>query len=80
MTIMHDEPALITAVIAERLSCLRCIAARTKLTLEAAESALTVIRRAVDVHHDDAGTCGWCRTTTAVVWIERSGSGTQRLA
>ena len=77
---MRDEPALITAVIAERPSCLRCIAARTKLAPEATESALTVIRRAVDVHHADAGACGWCRTTTAVVWIERAAGGSQQQA
>ena len=71
MTIMHYEPVLITSVIAERRTCVRCIAARTKLTPEAAERALSVIQRAVDVHRDDGGPCGWCRTQAAVFWIER---------
>jgi hypothetical protein len=67
--LMPDHSALITALILDREMCLPCIAAKSLVTVERAQSVLEAIATAL-VLHRDTGRCIACGETTAVhsVW------------
>ena len=62
---------LVTALIADRPTCLDCIAKRCSLSITAAETVLTVIQRALDVHRQDASACQSCGKLSVVFFVER---------
>jgi hypothetical protein len=61
---------LVTALIAERPTCLECIAKRCSLSLAAAETVLTVIQRVLEVHRHEASRCQSCGKF-GVVFVDR---------
>jgi hypothetical protein len=62
---------LVTALIAERPTCLPCIAKQCSLSVVAAEIVLTVIQRALEVHRHDAARCQTCGKSGVVFSVER---------
>ena len=66
-----QNSALVTALILERPLCLRCIADKSGLKVEAAETVIAVIRRSLDVHRQDAARCHACGATAVVFSIHR---------
>jgi hypothetical protein len=67
----EHEVSLVTAPILERPTCLACIAKRVQLDLQAAETVLTVIRRALNVRREEAGRCRVCERAGVVFSIDR---------
>lgn len=67
---MPESVVLLTDLIVENPLCLGCIAKRTGLTTEAAETALTVIERALRVHRE-ARRCRSCGVPETVYLLER---------
>ena len=66
---MSEPAVLLTALIVENPMCLDCIAKKTTLTVEAAETALTVIARALPIHRaeEPCRACG----APATVFVRR---------
>ena len=68
---MAEQRNLITALILERPMCLSCLSQRTKLSAEAAQTALTVIGSAVQIHRRDRSPCLACGMVGEVFHVER---------
>ena len=62
---MSEPAVLLTALIVENPMCLVCIAKKTALTEEAAETVLTVIARALPIHRGEEP-CRACGAPTTV--------------
>ena len=67
----EHEVSLVTALILERPTCLQCIAKRAHLEVQAAETVLTVIRRALNVPRDNLSRCRVCGRDGEVFCIDR---------
>jgi hypothetical protein len=65
---------LVTALIAERPTCLACIAKACSLSITAAETVLSVIQRALDVHRQDPSRCQTCGKVGALFSVDRPSS------
>ena len=68
---VEQEVSLVTALILERPTCLQCIAKRAHLEVQAAETVLTVIRRALNVRRDNLSRCRVCGVDGEVFYIDR---------
>jgi hypothetical protein len=69
---MAEPSNLITALILERPMCLSCLSHRTKLSAEAAQTALTVIGSAVQIQRHYCSQCRVCGAVGEVFHVERS--------
>ena len=67
---MPDRAAPITALILDRAMCLPCIALKTLMSAERAESTLATIGTAL-VLHRDTGRCVTCGETKTVYSVGR---------
>ena len=65
-----SRPVLLTALIVDNALCMPCIAEHAGMTLEAVESALTVIERVLALHRKSA-VCGRCGVHRVVCFLER---------
>ena len=68
---MAEHSNLITALILERPMCVTCLAQRAKLSVEAAQTVLTVIGRALQLHRETTSRCRMCGTVGEVFYVER---------
>ena len=65
-----DRPASISTLIREHPMCLECIAKTLVASLEATQTALTVIQRAIDIHRQEAAPCRACGETKVVFSVQ----------
>ena len=68
---MPEHSSLITALILERPMCLECLARRANMTMEAAQTVLAVIGRALRLHRNDMAACRTCEKRGTVYHVER---------
>jgi hypothetical protein len=68
---MPEHSSLITALILERPMCLECLAKRANMSVEAAQTVLAVIGRALRLHRDDMAPCRACEKFGVVYHVER---------
>jgi hypothetical protein len=68
---MPEHSSLITALILERPMCLECLARRANMSLDAAQTVLAVIGRALDLHREDMAPCHACDKLGTVFSVER---------
>jgi hypothetical protein len=66
---MPDRAALVTALILDRPTCLRCIAIKSALTLAVLDETIEHIQRVLVVHRR-ADRCRACGVTDAVLYID----------
>ena len=64
---MLDAPVSLTALIADRRLCLSCLASATHMRVEALETAIEVLGRAVRLQRD-AARCDECGAFRVVVY------------
>jgi hypothetical protein len=68
---MEHDSGLITALIFERPMCLACIAAKTRLSVQATTTAIAVIQRVLNLNRQDAAVCDGCGHTAVVFSVVR---------
>ena len=68
---MREHSSLITALILERPMCLECLARRANMTVEAAQTVLAVIGRALRLHRNEMAPCRMCEKLGLVYHVER---------
>jgi hypothetical protein len=62
---------LITALILERPMCVACLSQRAKLSLDATQTVLRVIGRALRLHQEESSRCRVCGKVGEVYYVER---------
>ena len=65
--------ALVTALLSEGPTCVRCIARECSLSLAATETVLTVVQRALEVQRQENGQCRECGHFAVVFSLHRYG-------
>lgn len=68
---MPENSSLITALILERPMCVACLSKRAKLTVEATQTVLAVIGRAVRLQREETSRCRVCEKLGEVFYVER---------
>ena len=68
---MPEHSSFIAALILERPVCLPCLSKRAHLSEETAETALTVIQRALQLRREDISRCRECGVIGVVYYIDR---------
>ena len=68
---MPEHSRLITALIVERPMCLPCLARRANMSVEAVQTVLAVIGRALRLHRDESLACQVCEGLRTVYYVER---------
>ena len=68
---MPEHSTLITALILERPMCVACLSQRSALSVDATQTVLTVIARAVKLHREDGSPCRICGKRGEVFYVER---------
>jgi hypothetical protein len=68
---MPENCSLVTALILERPMCVTCLSRRAALTVEATQTVLTVIGRAVQVRRDESLPCRVCQKGGEVFYVAR---------
>ena len=68
---MAEHSNLITALILERPMCVRCLSQRSKLSVDATKTVLTVIGTALNIHREDTSRCRVCGSLGEVFYVER---------
>lgn len=68
---MPENSSLITALILERPMCVTCLSERSKLSLDATQTVLTVIGRAVKLRREERSRCRGCERLGEVFYVER---------
>ncbi len=67
---MPGPVALVATLIIDRLTCLSCIAAETKMSPPNVEAALSQIHTVMVIYQDDAGPCHFCGKAGPVVSLK----------
>jgi hypothetical protein len=68
---MPDHTAIVTALILDRPTCLRCIATKANMTLTELDTTIGIINRVL-VLHRTTDRCRACGETDTVLSVDRS--------